>query len=103
MVISVVKHLCKQEHYKAGDIAIMTPYVGQLRLLKDQLEGIVDLIIAKQDQANLDESETEEDANGSRNNNNRRIVGKGKLLNQVRIATVDNFQARPSYSAALEQ
>lgn len=103
MVISVVKHLCKQEHYKAGDIAILTPYVGQLRLLRDQLEGIVDLIIAKQDQADLDESETEEDANGSRNRNNRRIVGKGKLLDQVRIATVDNFQARPSYSAALEQ
>lgn len=100
MVISVVKHLCKQEYYKPGEIAILTPYIGQLRLLRDQLEGIVDLVIAEQDMADLDESEAEEDANGS-NNHNRRTVGKGKLSDQVRIATVDNFQVRSSHSAGL--
>ncbi|KAL4785910.1 hypothetical protein BJX76DRAFT_366539 [Aspergillus varians] len=91
MVISVVKHLCKQEHYRSGDIAILTPYIGQLRLLRNELESIVDLVIAEQDLANLDESEAEDGAN-SRNNHNRRTVGKGKLSDQVRLATVDNFQ-----------
>lgn len=91
MVISVVKHLCKQECYRPGEVAILTPYIGQLRLLRDKLEGIVDLVIGGQDQVDLGESEAEIDAGGS-NNHNRRKVGKGKLSDQVKIATVDNFQ-----------
>lgn len=93
MVISMVKHLCKQEQYKPGEIAILTPYIGQLRQLRDQLEGIVDLVIADQDLADLDESEAEEGVKDS-NNYNRRTLEKGKLSDQVRIATVDNFQVR---------
>ena len=102
MVVSVVKHLCKQEHYKPGQIAILTPYVGQLRLLRDQLEGIVDLLLTDQDLADIEESEAEEDET-SRNNLNRRAVGKGKLSDQVRMATVDNFQVILSYSSGLKQ
>lgn len=90
MVISVVKHLCKQECYRPGEVAILTPYIGQLRLLRDKLEGIVDLVIGGQDQVDLGESEAEIDAGC--NNHSRRKVGKGKLSDQVKIATVDNFQ-----------
>ena len=97
MVISMVKHLCKQEQYKPGDIAILTPYIGQLRHLRDQLDGIVDLVIADQDLADLDESEQDDDneeANGTKNNKNQKTVEKARLSDRVRIATVDNFQVR---------
>jgi hypothetical protein len=36
-----VSHLGRQGKYKPGEIAVLTPYVGQLRLLKDKLEKIV--------------------------------------------------------------
>lgn len=90
MVISIVKHLYKQGHYKPGEIAILTPYTGQLRLLEDQLEGIVDLVIGDQDLADLNESK--ESAKSHRKIGN--IDQKGKLADSVRIATVDNFQVR---------
>lgn len=82
MVISAVKHPCKQECYKPGDIAILTPYIGQLRLLRDKLEGIVDRVIGGQDLADLRESEGELDESNN-NNYNRRSAEKGKLSNRT--------------------
>lgn len=38
----------------------------------------------------LDDNEVDTDANG---NQNQRNIGKGKFSDQVRLATVDDFQA----------
>lgn len=94
MVIALVKHIFKQGKYQPGEIAILTPYIGQLRLLKDKLEGIANLVIAEQDVAELEDSEVDErvSQNNGRNAQNRSIIGKEKLLDQLRLATVDNFQ-----------
>ena len=37
MVTQLVSHLSKQEGYSSGDIAVLTPYLGQLRSLRDAL------------------------------------------------------------------
>ncbi|GAB1204252.1 hypothetical protein APSETT445_002902 [Aspergillus pseudonomiae] len=94
VVIALVQHLCKQERYSPGEIAILTPYIGQLRLLRNRLEGIVDLIIAEQDLVDLDDSEADMHTSDSTSltSPNRRTVEKARLSEQVRLATVDNFQ-----------
>ncbi|OGM45678.1 hypothetical protein ABOM_005445 [Aspergillus bombycis] len=94
VVIALVQHLCKQECYSPGEVAILTPYIGQLRLLKNRLEGIVDIIIAEQDLADLDNSEEDTHASDSTSliSHNRQTVEKARLSEQVRLATVDNFQ-----------
>ncbi|KNG83707.1 hypothetical protein ANOM_007842 [Aspergillus nomiae NRRL 13137] len=95
VVIALVQHLCKQERYSPGEIAILTPYIGQLRLLRNRLEGIVDLIIAEQDLVDLDddsEADMHTSDSTSLTSHNRRTVEKARLSEQVRLATVDNFQ-----------
>jgi hypothetical protein len=103
MVTALVRHLCRQGKYKPGEIAVLTPYVGQLRILKDLLEEVVELIIGERDMADLDDSEVEVDRSnrGGRKGappqgrqQQQQVVGKGKLLDELRMATVDNFQVR---------
>lgn len=38
MVTQLVLHLSKQNGYKSGDVAVITPYAGQLRKLQHSLE-----------------------------------------------------------------
>jgi hypothetical protein len=68
----------------------LTPYVGQLRLFKDKLENIVDLVISEPDLAGLDELEGE--IGQATLGNTGRALLRSSLLDQVRMATVDDFQ-----------
>jgi hypothetical protein len=98
----VVRHLCRQGKYKPSEIAVLTPYVGQVRILRDMLEEVVELIIRERDLADLDASEVEVDGRDSGRREQppqgrqqqQQIVGKGKLLGELRMASADNFQVR---------
>ncbi|CRG91157.1 Helicase required for RNAi-mediated heterochromatin assembly 1 [Talaromyces islandicus] len=57
MVTALVKHLYRQGIYNSGQIAVLTPYVGQLKKLKSMLENEISLIIAQKDFESLEESE----------------------------------------------
>ncbi|RAH69049.1 uncharacterized protein BO66DRAFT_421080 [Aspergillus aculeatinus CBS 121060] len=97
MVISLVRHLLRQGKYGPGEIAVLTPYVGQLRMLKDILEQEMTLIIGERDTEGLGEAEVTEIANepsgrGERWLQGQRVVSKGSLLDALRLSTVDNFQ-----------
>ncbi|PYI11934.1 P-loop containing nucleoside triphosphate hydrolase protein [Aspergillus sclerotiicarbonarius CBS 121057] len=97
MVTSLVRYLCQQGKYGPGEIAVLTPYVGQLRVLKDVLGKEMALIISETDSDALDEPEELEmhgsHANGrSRWYNRQENTRKGCLLDVLRLATVDNFQ-----------
>ncbi len=101
MVTGLVRHLCRQGKYKPGEIAVLTPYVAQLRILRDMLGEVVELIIGERDLADLDASEAEADDRDSGSRRERppqgrqqQMVGKGTLLDELRIASVDNFQVR---------
>ncbi|KAL1630615.1 hypothetical protein SLS54_000486 [Diplodia seriata] len=81
MTVGLVSHLMKQGIYHAEDIAVLTPYLGQLHKLRAKLGQMWELVINDRD---LDELEkagvaTEE-------------VSKTSALQALKVATIDNFQ-----------
>ncbi|KAK6332445.1 hypothetical protein TWF696_003159 [Orbilia brochopaga] len=89
MVVALVTYLARQGVYKAGQIAVLTPYVNQMRILMEMLENIIDYEINERDLEDL-ELDDDEAADGLRGN--RPEVKQSKVLDRVRMATVDNFQ-----------
>lgn len=88
MAVQLVRHLSRQGTYKSGEIAVLSPYLRQLFLLRRKLASMFDVVVGDVDQEGLDEME-EEEADVERPT---RQVKKGTLLSEVRVATVDNFQ-----------
>ncbi|KAK7424141.1 hypothetical protein QQZ08_008747 [Neonectria magnoliae] len=88
MTAALVSHLSKQGKYAPGDIAVLTPYLGQLQLLRRRMESMFEICVNDRD---LDELETLQ-ADSSETPPPTSLVSKTTLLNSVRVATVDNFQ-----------
>ena len=65
MITALVRHLYKQEKYKPGEIAVLTPYVEQLKILRDLLGKVAELIIGKRDLMDLDDIEVKVDVSNS--------------------------------------
>ncbi|RPA86468.1 P-loop containing nucleoside triphosphate hydrolase protein [Ascobolus immersus RN42] len=86
MVMGLMKHIQRQGVYKSGKIAVITPYAGQLRLLQQKMSDSFEVILNEKDEAQLEK----QDPNSVIKNGPK--VGKGRLLDSLRIATVDNFQ-----------
>lgn len=90
MVAALVKHLSRQGVYKSNEIAVLTPYLGQLQKLRKKLGSICDLIVGDKDQEQLD---LEEDSDLEESPKVLvKEVQRGKLLDAVKVSTVDNFQ-----------
>jgi hypothetical protein len=94
MVVSLVKHLARQGVYHGKeDIAVITPYLGQLRKLRQKFQTTFDLVIGDKDMENiLDDEEEEDDQLPVKNPLQKQEVRKGRLIDGIRLATVDNFQ-----------
>ncbi|GLA20294.1 hypothetical protein AnigIFM62618_008866 [Aspergillus niger] len=97
MVTALVRHLCQQGKYGPGEIAVLTPYVGQLRMFRNVLEKEMTIIISETDSDALDESEGLQVSGPCMNEHGKwcgkqRAPQKGSLLDAIRLATVDNFQ-----------
>lgn len=98
MTVALAKYLMMQGNYRPGDIAILTPYLGQLRKLRHALGNEFSLAIDDSDEVELDKFESanpintfgmddpfaEDDASTA--------SAKSTLLDTLRLATVDNFQ-----------
>lgn len=84
MVTQLVSHLYKQGCYKAGDLAIITPYLGQLRKMRDSLRKTFAVQMSERDEKDLAELES-----GIIEDNVLRMERK-PLTESVRIATVHN-------------
>ncbi|KAM0422049.1 hypothetical protein ACHAPD_000492 [Fusarium lateritium] len=89
MTVSLVSHLSQQGKYGAGDIAVITPYLGQLQLLRRKMESMFEICVNDRD---ADELETIEGEGGDAILPNISPLRKTTLLKTVRVATVDNFQ-----------
>ncbi|PWY90378.1 P-loop containing nucleoside triphosphate hydrolase protein [Aspergillus sclerotioniger CBS 115572] len=84
MTTALVSHLLRQGSYNAGDIAVLTPYLGQLHLLRCRLGESVCIVLGERD---------EEDLNAAGVNGDKHVpVSRTTALQVVRAATIDNFQ-----------
>ncbi|KAI6888727.1 hypothetical protein KC360_g2631 [Hortaea werneckii] len=95
MTAALVKHLVHQGVYKSDEIAVITPYLGQLRLLRRKLASSFEIVLNERDDDELlkdAENDIEGDPPSTDTPLRRPSVARGTLLSALRIATVDNFQ-----------
>ncbi|KAF0547345.1 P-loop containing nucleoside triphosphate hydrolase protein [Gigaspora margarita] len=101
MVIGLVKHFVRNGYNKAGQIAVLTPYLGQLIKIRDMLsKSFVVVIDERDDQLITDMEESIDAENKNRNDESTSSIEKintvtterKKLSQQVILRTVDNFQ-----------
>lgn len=100
MVHAFVRHIVRQGAYKSSEIAVLTPYTGQLQRLRAKMNDDFEIILSERDEEELvkggfaDDPEapiqhkttTQLDASGSK------ILEKKRMSELLRLATVDNFQ-----------
>ena len=91
MVAALVSHLVRQGVYRHEDIAVLTPYLGQLQKLKQRLRSSFAIVVGDRDSEDLEAKGLEEDP-GEATSATTGNVHKTTLLNALRVATVDNFQ-----------
>ncbi|KAK3045579.1 hypothetical protein LTR09_012847 [Extremus antarcticus] len=80
MVHALVRHVIRQGVYKSSDIAVLTPYTGQLQKLHALIKDGYTL------------SDTPNDQGDASSNSERKQLQKKQLSDLLRAATVDNFQ-----------
>jgi hypothetical protein len=110
MVTALVRHIVRQGAYKSTDIAVLTPYAGQVRKLRAALDDF-EVFLSDHDEealvrsgfeADPEESQADDDEfvnkilhqmlDRRQDSNQGRKLEKKRLANTLRLATVDNFQ-----------
>ena len=85
MTSALLSHIVRQGVYKPNDIAILTPYLGQLRKLRSRLRKMYEILIDDRDVEDLQKE-------GDHEPLAKPQVTRGTLLQALRLASVDNFQ-----------
>ncbi|KAE8358023.1 hypothetical protein BDV27DRAFT_169851 [Aspergillus caelatus] len=88
MTSTLVNHLLRQGTYQAGDIAVLTPYLGQLHRMRRKLSQAFTITLGERDQDDLDKAGFTEDERPTPPS----AVSRSTLLQALRVATIDNFQ-----------
>ncbi|KAI1462410.1 hypothetical protein F4805DRAFT_464617 [Annulohypoxylon moriforme] len=93
MTIALVQHLVRQGSYGADDIAVITPYLGQLHRLRREMGRLFEISVGERDLEELEalDADTPTDENMVSLTQKSQAV-KRTLLKSIRLATVDNFQ-----------
>lgn len=99
MVHAMVRHIVRQGAYSSSEIAVLTPYTGQLQKLRAAMRSDFEIVLSDRDQEALEkdgfqESENDSPTNGHSNTASHRKapLAKKNLSELLRVATVDNFQ-----------
>jgi hypothetical protein len=98
MVHTLVRHLVRQGIYNRSDIAVLTPYTGQLQKLRSVMRNDFEIVMSERDEEALvkdgfTENPDEDEASpGVPQDRKRKPLKKKKLSDLLRLATVDNFQ-----------
>lgn len=82
MVCALVSHLVRQGVYGRDDIAVLTPYLGQLQKLKRKLQHSFEVVVDDRDLKEMQDEGMDTTPQ----------VYKQALGRCLRLATVDNFQ-----------
>ncbi|GBB88387.1 hypothetical protein RclHR1_14960002 [Rhizophagus clarus] len=93
MVVEMVKYFIRNGYTKPDDIAVLTPYLGQMIKIRDALAKSFVVVIDERDALNIVEMEEQEQQNGMYHNTETvNVASKRSLNQQVTLRTVDNFQ-----------
>ncbi|OCL12491.1 hypothetical protein AOQ84DRAFT_419589, partial [Glonium stellatum] len=90
MIAALVSHLVRQGTYGSEDIAVITPYLGQLQKIKKRLAESFEIVVGDRDQEELEAKGLQDGLETTADGQAQ--VQKTTLLNALRVATVDNFQ-----------
>lgn len=89
---ALVRHLVRQGEYSSKDIALLTPYTGQLRKLRASLSKDFEICLSERDLETLVAEGLGVDTDESPQAGSHKIIERKTLLQTLRLATVDNFQ-----------
>ncbi|KAI0448301.1 hypothetical protein F5B21DRAFT_522698 [Xylaria acuta] len=93
MTVAFVQHLVRQGAYGPDDIAVITPYLGQLFRLRREMQSLFQISVGERDLEELEVLEANKTAQQEESLNRiPRAVTRTTLLKSIRLATVDNFQ-----------
>lgn len=101
MTHALVRHVVRQGVYNSSDIAVLTPYTGQLQKLRTKMRSDFEIVLSDRDEETLARDGFDEDTAATEEaqtnaGNRRKPLEKKKLSDLLRIATVDNFQGEES-------
>ncbi|KAF9129395.1 hypothetical protein BGW39_004203 [Mortierella sp. 14UC] len=93
MVEALAHYLIKNGYDQPGDIAVLTPYLGQLSKLRDHLKKSFMLVIDDRDLEQLEENEAEEGIDSEAVAAHPAIGVKNvSLQSHLTLRTIDNYQ-----------
>ncbi|KAK8064422.1 nf-x1 finger and helicase domain containing protein [Apiospora phragmitis] len=92
MTVALVQHLVRQGIYGTDDIAVITPYLGQLLRLRQRMKNLVEISLGDQDVEELKSLDVDDGELPNDTSVQPPTATKTSLLKSVRLATVDNFQ-----------
>lgn len=101
MVHALVRHIVRQGVYDSKDIAVLTPYTGQLQKLRAAMRSSFEIVLSDRDQDALekdgfevrDTDQVNEEVIASNSQDHRRkSLEKKTFIDLLRLATVNNFQ-----------
>ncbi|KAE9245768.1 hypothetical protein PF002_g7081 [Phytophthora fragariae] len=94
-IVATLRYLL-QQGYHTSDIAILTPYVGQLMKLRSALRGQFVLELNEMDmeeiQRTFDDDDEDDDVGVAEDSTAALGATKKELAGAIRAATIDNFQ-----------
>jgi hypothetical protein len=99
MVQALVRHIVRQGVYNSSDIAVLTPYTGQLQKLRAVMRSDFEIVLSDRDQETLalegfigKPLDSEDEEHGGQSGSKKKHTVKKQLSDLLRLATVDNFQ-----------
>ena len=99
MVHALVRHILRQGVYSSTEIAVLTPYTGQLQKTRTRFRDDFEIVLSERDQETLKKEGFDVDNDSSDHiqmtdqaNRGPRPLQKKMMSELLRVATVDNFQ-----------
>jgi hypothetical protein len=96
MVVEMVKYFVRNGYTKKDDIAVLTPYLGQMIKIRDALKKSFVVVIDERDAQDIAEMEEQQEEQGEINTSSNietiSVASRKSLNRQVTLRTVDNFQ-----------
>lgn len=96
MVSGIVSHLVSQGVYRPEDVVVLTPYLEQLRRLRQELSRSVAVVVGDRDVADMEINGVSRGVIESEEPLEQTVLSKA-----VRIATIDNFQGEEALVAVI--